>query len=109
MAERRGRDQNHQLCWTCAHAVADRKHGCSWSRYLIPVRGWNAERHRKGEYMTYCITTCPEYIKETDKIKRETKKELLHTLTEIEQESTITKGKKVNRHWVDEYWAQDGM
>lgn len=49
-----------QPCWTCQHAVPDpdKRRGCSWSRRLEPVRGWEAIRTREGGYT---ILECPRY------------------------------------------------
>lgn len=50
------------LCWDCANAVPDKRgHGCSWSRDLIPVKGWVAT---KGQYnqSSYRVEKCPEFV-----------------------------------------------
>ncbi len=45
------------LCWDCKNAVPDAeyRHGCSWSRYGRPVKGWNAKR--KDVYIEYGKST----------------------------------------------------
>ena len=50
-----------QPCWTCAKACG----GCSWSRDLTPVKGWEAVQStvRKRE-KSYRILYCPEYEEE---------------------------------------------
>lgn len=54
----------HTKCWTCAKACK----GCSWSRYFIPVPGWNAVETRidKGDgnepTPSYHVIDCPEYV-----------------------------------------------
>lgn len=60
------------LCWDCKNAVAtaDRKHGCSWSRWFRPVDGWEAVRkdvrvisggtqERLSE--SYIVKKCPQF------------------------------------------------
>ena len=56
------------ICWNCINAVADEKHGCSWSRDLEPIDGWTAikkDREKyKYEYMkgdSYTVIDCPMY------------------------------------------------
>lgn len=51
------------LCWTCEKS----KSGCSWSKDLTPVNGWEAiptfihgSAHHKG-YMSFKVISCPEY------------------------------------------------
>lgn len=55
------RNQDEQLCWTCANAVpnADGTKGCSWSRSLVPVPGCTYTKGKKGEEY---IETCPKYV-----------------------------------------------
>ena len=31
------------LCWDCANAVPTETRGCTWSRFLEPISGWDAE------------------------------------------------------------------
>ena len=50
------------LCWKCAKATNS---GCSWSRALEPVDGWEAEEDQRRSYFVY---GCPEF--EADKGKR---------------------------------------
>lgn len=51
-----------QLCWKCENACA----GCSWSKNLIPVVGWDAVRvvvkDSMGDFDTYRIKKCPQFI-----------------------------------------------
>lgn len=47
------------LCWKCKRATDG---SCSWSKYLIPVEGWDAEkRERRSEVyrQTYYVKSCP--------------------------------------------------
>lgn len=55
-----GRAKYAQICWKCKNACG----GCSWSRNLIPVEGWIAEKViRKTEQLdSYNIKYCPEFI-----------------------------------------------
>lgn len=55
------------LCWTCQRAVpGDKTSGCSWSRKLEPVKGWDAyksmKRSNAGRMDTYHVLDCPEYL-----------------------------------------------
>ena len=59
--KRRGRET---LCWDCQKATG----GCSWSRNLTPVEGWEAKQIKvKGNFYTnevldsYVVTNCPEF------------------------------------------------
>ena len=57
------------LCWKCRKATNS---GCSWSRALEPVDGWEAEEdHLVTNYLdkkSYFIYGCPEF--EPDRAKR---------------------------------------
>lgn len=62
--KRRGKET---LCWSCENACG----GCSWSRSLTPVEGWEAKKIKiKGNFYvgavldSYIIKNCPEYKKE---------------------------------------------
>lgn len=63
ISKRKGSDPG-QICWECKNA----KCGCSWTKNLIPVRGWDAEAtinpDKEGAFRTYKINKCPEFIKE---------------------------------------------
>lgn len=52
---------NH-LCWRCKNSCGT----CSWSRSLIPVKGWKAEpsivRNCGVNFNTYSIKECPQFI-----------------------------------------------
>lgn len=50
------------ICWTCQNFAG----GCSWSRYFIPIEGWEAKPIKKsGTYLpSYIVKQCPEYIKD---------------------------------------------
>lgn len=66
------------LCWRCANAVPNSAgtRGCSWSRKLIPVEGWDAEQtslyaerwdRNKGcsifnPQTSYVVKSCPEFV-----------------------------------------------
>ena len=60
------------LCWRCAnaHPNLEKTRGCSWSRKLIPVEGWKAEKttvycqRREGRKLdeSYIVRSCPEFI-----------------------------------------------
>ena len=61
---KRKHDENSQLCWRCKNACG----GCRWSRDLKPVDGWVAEptivKDSAGDFSSYKIYKCPEFIKE---------------------------------------------
>ena len=101
MAKRQGYAQNNQLCWTCANAVPDGKHGCAWSRDLLPVKGWTAKKRRNAEFTTYQITACPEYIKDSPQTKREADEEMARLLMEARAEPRA--GHKSGNHWEDHH------
>lgn len=105
MAKRQGYTQNNQLCWTCANAVPDSKHGCAWSRDLLPVKGWTAKKRHNAEFTTYKITACPEYVKDSPQTKQEADEEMVRLLMELDERST---GHVSGRHWVDDYWRGEG-
>ena len=90
------------ICWTCANAVPDGKHGCSWSRDLLPVKGWTAKKRRNAEFTTYKITACPEYVRETQKTKQEADEEMVRLLMETKNE--VRTGHKQGNHWEDRPW-----
>lgn len=52
-----------QPCWRCENAYCK----CSWTRNLIPVYGWDAEKivvnDKEGKFVTYRINSCPRFIK----------------------------------------------
>lgn len=41
------------LCWSCKNACG----GCSWSKSLTPVKGWQAEK----TLVSYLVIKCPNY------------------------------------------------
>ena len=52
-------------CWTCQNACGK----CSWSKKLIPVKGWTAMPTKiavnavRGIYTdSYLVLDCPKYI-----------------------------------------------
>lgn len=77
--ERYRPESNSTRCWTCQNAVPEirngRQYGCSWSRCLEPVEGWEAIPITKAtgdgalKSGTYRVKSCPEYI--PDEVKAE--------------------------------------
>lgn len=62
------------LCWKCIHAVPDDAlgTGCSWSRELKPVEGWNAFQANTEEDSyyppsrpVYHVLYCPQFVEQT--------------------------------------------
>ncbi len=57
------REEKWQLCCTCKNACG----GCLWSKYFLPVVGWDAEpttiKDNEKEFSSYKIKKCPKYIK----------------------------------------------
>ena len=53
--------KGESLCWSCKKATG----GCSWSRSLTPIKGWNAEsetrKGNEGKYIGYRVKECPLY------------------------------------------------
>ena len=62
MAQEREEDR-WQLCCTCKKACG----GCLWSKYFLPLIGWDAEptiiKDSEGDFSSYRIHKCPEYIR----------------------------------------------
>ena len=68
----RKKNGGNTLCWTCINAVPNpqKGHGCSWSRKLIPVKGWTAEgtilkcyaTSEPKKYTCYRVMKCPEFV-----------------------------------------------
>lgn len=56
------------ICWTCQNFAGN----CTWSRYFIPVEGWEAKPIKKvGTYLpSYIVKQCPEYIKDLPRRKK---------------------------------------
>ena len=56
-------EEDKQLCIHCKKACG----GCNWSDYLKPVTGWIAEativKDSSGDFSSYKITKCPEFIR----------------------------------------------
>ena len=68
--KRRASHRTETLCWTCMNAVPNEIRGCNWSRFAMPVAGWNAKREtikicRTGRkprtYEAFHVKKCPEY------------------------------------------------
>lgn len=59
------------ICWKCRNAVPTATSGCSWSRDIVPVPGWVAEKHTTphandgGMITAYCVDYCPEFQKDS--------------------------------------------
>lgn len=49
------------LCWGCLNAVPDNAHGCSWSRSLTPVDGWEARPSIKNSDAWF-VKACPKFM-----------------------------------------------
>ena len=48
------------LCWHCKNACG----GCSWSRNLIPIKGWKAKEIKNASYSvikSYKVIECPDF------------------------------------------------
>ena len=62
MAKKR-KEERWQPCCTCKNACG----GCLWSRYFLPVIGWDAEptivKDSEGDFASYKINNCPEFIR----------------------------------------------
>lgn len=58
------------ICWKCGNAVPTTTGtGCSWSRKLVPVDGWEAKPTWKdGEIVSYCVINCPLFTPDTTEI-----------------------------------------
>ncbi|MBO5454418.1 MAG: hypothetical protein J6A69_10740 [Clostridia bacterium] len=63
--KKRKRKRKETLCWSCDNACT----GCSWSKALVPVKGWDATPIRikynsdVREYTdSYIVHDCPQFI-----------------------------------------------
>lgn len=68
MEERRQSWPVPTLCWDCARACG----GCSWSKKLIPMEGWEVAeteiRAQRGDRIviqqTYRVIACPGFLRD---------------------------------------------
>ena len=56
------------LCWDCKRANGGQD-GCSWSKWFIPVEGWDAEptqmRIMAGNTTdSYIVMHCPQFLRD---------------------------------------------
>ena len=62
MAEKR-EEEKWQPCCTCQNVCGR----CMWSKYFLPVPGWEAEptivKDGEGSFSSYKIHKCPQYIR----------------------------------------------
>ena len=53
------------LCWDCANAVPTETLGCTWSRFLEPISGWDAD-DTSGLFRysgsAYHVNSCPLFV-----------------------------------------------
>lgn len=52
------------LCWKCSKATG----GCSWSKCLLPVDGWEAEATTVDGLPTHKVVSCPCFEKDKKKV-----------------------------------------
>lgn len=61
-AAKKREQESEQLCFSCKNNCG----GCNWSRYFLPVTGWDAVptvvKDKGGDIESYQISRCPEYI-----------------------------------------------
>lgn len=59
------------LCLDCRNAVPCEAHGCSWSRYFLPVAGWTASptvylsyvsRGKRTLIRSFAVRRCPQFV-----------------------------------------------
>ena len=110
----RGNSPSTTICWGCANAVPDGKHGCPWSQDLIPVSGWTVERPKQHDYgRSYTVIDCPMYVPDSEETRADAAEQMKKTLDELARQTAEqareNKGHQVTRHWVDDYWGRDGM
>lgn len=66
MPERYYSMMSKTLCWSCQKACG----GCSWSKQLVPVEGWQAIRrdiHNNvvgADMESYRVIVCPQYVED---------------------------------------------
>ncbi len=55
------------ICLDCKNSVGK----CCWSRHLLPVEGWKAEKRKVrssvGVAETYCVSECPQFERESER------------------------------------------
>ena len=49
------------LCFDCYNATG----GCSWSKFLIPVKGWVAEKTSDEYGGCYRVDSCPKFARDS--------------------------------------------
>lgn len=61
------------ICWDCKNACGD----CSWSRFLMPVVGWEAIETEVDENKSYRVVNCPSFeLEDKKKIEEKTDKKI---------------------------------
>lgn len=51
------------LCWGCSKATG----GCSWSKSLLPVDGWETESTMVDGLPTHKVISCPNFERDNKK------------------------------------------
>ena len=59
MGRKKGKDT---LCWECARAYGL----CSWSKFFLPVEGWEATPTQNKRTTSFRVHSCPLLIKEKE-------------------------------------------
>lgn len=55
-------ESSKQLCWDCRKSYTK---GCSWAAWFEPVPGWTAKEVQRREYMSWHVTACPEFERDS--------------------------------------------
>lgn len=50
----------HTLCWCCEKGITG---GCNWIDKRLPVEHWDADPTNRGEYTSYHVNDCPEFVR----------------------------------------------
>lgn len=54
-------EEKCSLCFDCYNATG----GCTWSKFLIPVKGWVAEKIDNEYGECYRVDSCPKFVRDS--------------------------------------------
>lgn len=88
------------LCWGCSNATG----GCSWSKSLLPVAGWEAEATTVDGLPTHRVVSCPEFERDNKKKAPVTANKTLNLKTIERYINTENNFNKLNHLLFDEHF-----
>ena len=90
------------LCWKCSNATG----GCSWSKSLLPIDGWETEEKIIDHQPTHKVISCPEFV--ADNKKKVAVEDIAHltdvTLRTVDRHLNAEKFDKLNRLLFDDQY-----